>query len=298
MLLAGSGCFFLRGVDNGNVVVGGDNIVAKTNQTIPGHPHTIDLFHTSNAQPKYAIIFLHGGGGTKEKFAQALGIDEPFLSRFDLLAVFPQGQTKMGGNRTWSNYVMDSGQNDVAFLTDLSAFVRSRYKVKKVYVVGHSNGGMMANRLWCEAPEPFDGFGSFAGPASVALGPDGKAPCNPKVKRPYVGVVGDRDRVLQTSGSFDQPVWSVRPLLVTDAFTDPKLVNEVRFHTEVRAPLMCGERPAAQPTQKRGKTSVWSACNGKLELIRVSGGGHPIDDLIQAAGVDLKTQVITELERG
>lgn len=47
-------------------------ITSKLNQTISSFPHEIDFFAPNNATS--AIIFLHGGGGKKERFAHHLGI--------------------------------------------------------------------------------------------------------------------------------------------------------------------------------------------------------------------------------
>lgn len=289
VLLGATSCIFGRGVDD-------ENLIVETDQKIAGYPHAIDAYRSMDEDPERAVIFLHGGGGDKTRFASALGISNSFLTRFGIMAVFPQGQTISGRDTTWNNYVMDSGEDDVAFLTELSRWVRDEYGVEEVYVVGHSNGGMMANRLWCEAPEAFDGFGSLSGPASVALGPNGSVGCSPSVTRPYIGIVGDSDRVLQTNGSFDEPVWTIMPLLVTDAFVDPDLVNEVRFHSEIRAPLMCDETPSSQATDIDDPLSIWSACDGRLVVMRIRGGGHETEDLSHAGGFDVKTEIVDMLE--
>ena len=44
----------------------------RANQTISGYPHTIDYYIPDNAES--AVIFLHGGGGKKERFAANLEI--------------------------------------------------------------------------------------------------------------------------------------------------------------------------------------------------------------------------------
>jgi len=156
------------------------SVSIRANQTLPGYPHAIDMYIPSNAQA--AVIFLHGGGGKKEGFEADLGLKsdsgtttytltsagQDWLLNEKVMAVFPQGQTLSGYNGwTWNNYVMVSGQNDVAFLQALVASLKadaSLPAVSKFYLVGHSNGGMMANRMWCESPTTFDAYGALAGP--------------------------------------------------------------------------------------------------------------------------------------
>jgi hypothetical protein len=86
------------------------DISIKANQTIPNHPHTIDYFVPNNATA--TVIFLHGGGGTKEGLEYSLGIKadnstrdyylsnsgQSWLMSERVMAVFPQGQTAAAAN--------------------------------------------------------------------------------------------------------------------------------------------------------------------------------------------------------
>ena len=54
---------------------------------------------------------------------------------------------------------MSSGQDDVSFLRALVSHLRGSLSLPRMYLTGHSNGGMMANRMWCETGDSlFDGF--------------------------------------------------------------------------------------------------------------------------------------------
>ena len=59
----------------------------------------------------------------------------------------------------------NSGVDDVAYLTGLVAEIQSAYAIdpKRIYVMGHSNGGYMAHRLACEHADTFAAIVSFAG---------------------------------------------------------------------------------------------------------------------------------------
>lgn len=289
-----------------SVTLSRGQVTVSANQTIGGYPHQIDYYAPTD--PTVAVVFLHGGGGKKEGMANSLGIKTntstadyavtsegaAWLTRERVLAVFPQGQTLAGYNGfTWSNYVMTSGQDDVAFLQSLVAAIAANTafpNIDKFYIVGHSNGGMMANRMWCESPSTFDAYVSFAGPASVHLDPAStpsatEHPCAPSVVQPYLGILGDSDTVLQTTGNMASATWTVTPVLrVGDPPTwvddDPMLINEQLFHAK-RAAMKCAATPA--PATTSGQITRYSDCDGSVQFQLVmqatvngspSGGDH------------------------
>ncbi len=270
----------------------------RSNQTISGYPHSIDYYIPDNAES--AVIFLHGGGGKKERFAANLGIkNDTTSSNYDLLpagkdwlinkkimAVFPQGQTIAGTAFafTWNNYVMDSGENDVAFLQALVASIQSDTTlptITKFYLVGHSNGGMMVNRMWCESPGTFDGFGALAGPPSTQLAATGAHPCAPATIKPYIGVVGDSDTGLQTSGNMNALTWTLSSYNgASPAWVTSTVMNDKEYHA-TRISLACGGSAGAPTTS--GQVTTYSDCSDTLKLIVItqtmingslSGGDH------------------------
>lgn len=266
--------------------------------TLPGFPHSIDIYQID--APDKAVVYLHGAVGRNEQFAHYLGLNSAdaaptdqsvnwaWLNAHKILAVFPQGQAIPADplSYTWSNHVMTSGQDDVAFLRALAAYVRSQYGVPRVYVMGHSNGGMMVNRMWCESPETFDGYVSLAGPASRHYLAQATA-CAPGVAQPYYGIVGDQDEVLQVNGDWEAVTWEINPLLAAGAdtaFVDPVLIGEWHQHLS-RAGLMCGEQPQLNQGISDGMIETWTACSGRLKVQRARQAGHAIESLEATAGV-------------
>lgn len=270
-----------------------DEVVVYTDLTLPGHPHGIDLYLPSGAER--VVIFLHGGGGTKETAAaRELGarLDDPpeptpVPDRAWMLSnrtawVFPQGQHIPGARlaRTWDNYMMLSGVDDVAFLQALTSALRAGTLAPsvpgfgRVYLAGHSNGGLMTNRLWCESTPTFDGYAGVAGPPSTDLLPGGPHPCAPSAVRPFLGIIGSADTVLQTANNWDGD-WAVNRCLQNaagPAMPNPNVANEERFHREFRVPFVCGG-PTSAPTMTPQATT-WSDCQGQVRLIRVEGADH------------------------
>ena len=129
------------------------------------------------------VLVLHGNGGSGMALAEATRFAE-LAAHEGFVAAFPDG---LGGS--W-NYVRGvpgypADPDDAAFLTGLAHELEGLYGTdpQRRYVVGYSNGGFMAQRLACDAPDVFAAFvavaaGGFAGldaicptavPASVAL---------------------------------------------------------------------------------------------------------------------------------
>ena len=97
-------------------------------------------------------------------------------------------------------------RNDVGYLVDVVHAVEAAVPVDltRVYVVGFSNGGMMALRAICSAPEVFAAAGSVSGPflgttcekavwRHIAAAPDPIVPTGGGVSpgAPALGVVRD-----------------------------------------------------------------------------------------------------------
>lgn len=263
----------------------GSSLVTAKDLKVPGHSQPFDVYFPTNA--KRVVVFLHGGLGKKEISPNQIGVtvdgtpDAAWLASKETAFVFPQGSaiSSAPAATTWSNYVMTSGQDDVAFLSALADAVRAGTlapmipAIARVYVAGHSNGGMMANRLWCEASTRFDGFAAFAGPASESLRAGASAPCAPSAAKPYLGVIGSADETIQTTGNWANPIWTVDPKLTSGpSFVDPDVVNEETFHREVRVPKVCAA--AATAPVDAGTTTTWSDCADKVRLVRVNGADH------------------------
>ena len=304
ILRAGFFVFLLgctAGVESGEAVAPlGTAAYALIDQHVAGFPHAIDLYVPLDATS--AVVFLHGGGGTKEEMANQVGIktdpttadygfDPSWLVGNHMAAVFPQGQELPGTNvPTWSNYVMTSGQDDEAFLIALATTLRQFPRMQRVYLVGHSNGGMMANRMWCEAASSYDAYGGVSGSPSVHLDPvTGSFPCNPSVARPYIGIVGSEDQILQIGGNWTTSPWTLAPITVLltprsewyDRSPPHQVINEAGFQLYRTWRLCSSLQGSGGITSADGTTTTWTTCGGALELLRVNGANHCISPLDQ-----------------
>ncbi len=126
------------------------------------------------------VILLHGFSGTADSEDQYLTMRYRVSSRgFVLLTpdgtitpkntMAPDGKD-LGGNPFWNatDFCCDfarTGVDDVGYLTKLIDVVKTKYNIdpRRVYIIGHSNGGFMANRLACEIGDQIAGIASLAG---------------------------------------------------------------------------------------------------------------------------------------
>lgn len=259
-------------------------VVVENDQALAAAPHRFDIYRATNANR--AIIFLHGGGGNKHHAAYQFGINtsdvdgdygsvnKEVLLGNRALAVFPQGQALPAapGSFTWTNYVTKSGQDDMAFIRELVSFISARYRISRFYIVGHSTGGMLANRIWCEQPDLFDGYVSIAGPPAQRF-LDPLTSCSPGEVKPYLGIVRSNDRVLGVSGNWDARTWTInRALMLPDpeAFDDPVVIGE-RYFLQTRVAKRCGrEVPDGDASgTSDGSITTWSFCDDSIRLLKV-----------------------------
>lgn len=128
------------------------------------------------------VVVLHGFSGTGEFADFYLGMRSRVSSRgFVLLS--PEGTKTpagtpapppetgdLGGKQFWSatDNCCDfggTGVDDSGYLQALIEKAKKAYNIdpNRVYLIGHSNGGFMVNRLGCDAGKTFAGIASLAG---------------------------------------------------------------------------------------------------------------------------------------
>ena len=78
----------------------------RANLKLPGFPHEFDLFVPSTT-PRFGIVFLHGGGGTKNGAEESLGLTAEWAEEHRVVVAVPQGQSiNKSGEYEFSLYVL------------------------------------------------------------------------------------------------------------------------------------------------------------------------------------------------
>lgn len=115
------------------------------------------------------VLLIHGYGAAGLAQAAYLGLTGTAERRGFLLAM-PDGTLDATGRRFWNatDACCDFGGtrvDDVAYLTAVVDDVAARFRVDpgRVFVIGHSNGGFMTNRIACDRADRFAAAVSIAG---------------------------------------------------------------------------------------------------------------------------------------
>lgn len=132
------------------------------------------------AESSPLLIALHGRTSTGQRMADLTSFNSR-ADKYGFAVVYPEGIHKQ-----W-NYLhgiagFKEQPNDSEFLLDIVAAVSDRYNIdnSRIYVTGISNGGFMAQRLACYAPDKFAAFASVAagGYAAMPIECTNKGPVN------------------------------------------------------------------------------------------------------------------------
>jgi len=149
----------------------------------------------SKEVPLPVVMYLHGGSGNATS-AVADGIPS-FADKHNFILVAPEGTGEIDRGvlrASWNGGKWAGGQccgvaDDVGFIAAMLDKLKVDYNIdsKRVYAMGISNGGLMANRLGCELSDRITAIATVA-PTAVM------SPCVPKRPVPVLNVHGKRDK--------------------------------------------------------------------------------------------------------
>jgi len=185
----------------------------------------------------------------------------------------PEGARDSLGRSFWNagNSCCDLDHREIDDVSRLRRLLDTNLELpaidpKRVFLIGYSNGGFMAQRLACDVGERIAGVVSVAG-AAPAL----HVPCEQNTALAFLEIHGDSDPVVHYAGGtvFDR----------TDVTAHTSAPETAKFWAQR---LACtGEPHNAQaldlePYLPAEETTVqrYGGCRGAVELWTVKGGGH------------------------
>lgn len=235
--------------------------------------------------PTPMILLLHGYGATGIVQMGYFG----FAAMSDDKGVFiayPDGTKDSAGKLFWNATdaccdLDGKAVDDVAYLTAVVHDMQARFNIdpKRIWVVGHSNGAFMTQRLACERSDLFAAGVSLAGAQWLD-----QTKCTPTRPFPIADVHGDADATISYTGG---TVTQTNGTMV--AFPgELTTVGDWATHDGCTSALTdTGVTKDLDSSLAGAETSVssYTGCNGAgaVELWTIHGGAH-VPTLITADG--------------
>ena len=162
-------------------------------------------------KPAPLVIALHGGLGSAAQFEGNSGLND-YAESNGFYVVYPNGISAIENQailQTWNagdccGPAAQKNVNDIAFVESLIKHLRNSLSIDKrrVFVIGHSNGGMLAYKLACELSDEISGIGVQS--ASLAINQ-----CQPTNPLSVVHIHGTSDKNFPIDGGVGSGVAGV-----------------------------------------------------------------------------------------
>jgi polyhydroxybutyrate depolymerase len=216
------------------------------------------------------VVLLHGYGATgamQESYMKFESVAE--TNKFIL--VYPDGTVDSSGRRFWNatDACCDffSAVADDVYLLSILKEMESSYSIdaKRIYFVGHSNGGFMSYRMACRYPDRIAAIASLAG-ASYFKTTD----CGAKSSVSVLQVHGTKDETILYDGgqilgtSYPGAVASASQWATFNQCTQNAVTRSSKFDLE---PNITGDETSV---------TAWTNCqnSSEVELWTMEGAAH------------------------
>lgn len=215
-------------------------------------------------KPVPLLFVLHGSAGSGEVMMTVTQRGfEQIADKEKLIVVYPDAM-----ERRWNE--QGGTVDDVGFLLALSDKLAAEYPVdmKRVYMAGISNGGMMAQRVACQHPDRVAGIATVAGSMPEALA----AKCKPSRPVPVMVIHGTDDPIIP---------WGGGAVAGFEAFG--KVVSAAETagfwaaNNRCRRTAVAVREPDRDPGDgTRIRVELFADCiaGADVSLVAVEGGGH------------------------
>jgi polyhydroxybutyrate depolymerase len=220
------------------------------------------------------LILLHGGGGTGEGMIKLTrGGFNALAEKEGFIIAYPDGiENHWNDGRNLRQYRSQRENiDDVGFISDLIDTLDKALNIDstRVYAVGISNGGMMAQRLACELTDRIAAIGVIASAMTENL----HSFCKPSRPIPVLLISGTEDPLVPFEGGevglFGKNYGAVLSVAETKEFW---VKNNGCFpHPQATY------EPDVDPTDStRVRKEVYRECSedGEVVLYVIEGGGH------------------------
>ena len=260
--------------------VGADELVVGGTR-----PVTVHLPPGDASKPAPLLIMLHGYGSTGVEHESYFRFG-PVAARRGLVYATPDGTVDSRGNHFWNATDaccdfdatrVDDAEYLGGLITEISA--RASVDPKRVYFVGHSNGGFMSYRMACEHADLVAGIVSLAG-ATFATRTD----CQPSEPVAILEIHGAADDTVRFEGGNVSDIGApgqmnsypgVKTTVATWVSYDGCAAKLTRSKTTVDVDAVTFG--SAGPAEATVDTASDCDPGGHVELWTIPNGGHGPD---------------------
>lgn len=242
--------------------------LAPTNPLVGARPYDWEVPASwDGSRPLPLVVVLHGFGVNGLLEARYLGLSRLHDEAGFLLA-YPDGSKNAGGQRFWNAaFPADDGgalPDDLAYVDAVIDDMAAHYPVdlKRVFLVGHSNGAFMAQYFACRRPARVAAVASLAG--GMLVGVD----CSRGDPVALVEIHGDADDTIELGGG---KILGMPYQPLADVMTQWTGRDGCGGTDDGAPPLdLEASLPGAETTVRRS-----TGCRGgAVELWMIRGGGH------------------------
>ncbi len=245
----------------------------RSQGAIGGRERSFFVYQPRELKAGAPLLFMfHGGGGDGGAAREGTGGEFELLAdRYGFVVVYPDGINRSwNGCRKLQNAQRERrGIDDLTFVDAIIAQEIARHGIdaKRVFAVGHSNGGALSFRLALERADKFAGIAAVSSNLPAADNME----CNPKPKpMPVLIMNGTADPVSPYNGGTNGRGTANGRTLSTD--------ETVQYFAKINGLDGPPER-SVLPHKGEDKTSVervlWSAPGRpSVVLYTIRGGGH------------------------
>jgi polyhydroxybutyrate depolymerase len=218
------------------------------------------------------VLMLHGAFGSAREIEKVTGFSD-LANREGFVVVYPDGIGLFGFLRHWNagfccGRAMRAGWDDVGFLLKLIQTITRQVPVdpQRIYLMGISNGGMLAHRFAAEHPEQLAAVTLAAAAVGARWKGQGETATFAPPPRPVpVLIIHARDdEMIPLEGGQSQSRADV-------AFLGPK--DAADFWCACNG---CDPSPTEHFRRQGGEWTRWSACRegAEVALFIIDQGGH------------------------
>lgn len=183
---------------------------ANSAATAPTTPRSFNIFVSTKYSPTTPvplIIALHGFNQSGAKFEKYLNLT-PVAQADDIIYVHPDGTADTHGVKFWNGTpeccdFQSPKVDDDAYIMSIIDSVSAQYAIdpNRIYIIGHSNGGFMANRLACDHADRIAAIVNMAGGSFTTA-----SACKPAAPISVLEIWGTSDETFKGNHILGKPI--------------------------------------------------------------------------------------------